>query len=353
MPVFPATGTCKTTSACGDGYGLAFLARCLDRSSAHEKFLIQSLLFSEFLIFSRLQIRPVLKKIGKGAVSLLEEIRISGTDVWEVESKINEAPSIRRIILGKQALYRSFGLKAMVAIIEIPIRKCQIYHLVKRLDVSRAVVPNRLKVGRFEQIQSLQQCQPLRPASQLVNLNPFVGYLCWFLNLDRPIRKILDLVRSAYLLESSTKSFCDVSPIKVVIASDNRGLPVLAHIQRCWLRIDQLLQRIQKVRLTPDFAGPILSSQEAADNTDLLGHQLLHYFHQLVVLGYDGSQGFAVGHVHLPLWVFPHKFALGFAIREILVAPHQNELVRVLDGFHIGVRLPKDSGLWRPPILFV
>ena len=71
----------QTTSPCGDGYGPAFLARCLDRSSAHEKFLIQSLLFSEFLIFIRLQIRPVFKKIGKGGVSLLEEIRISGTDV--------------------------------------------------------------------------------------------------------------------------------------------------------------------------------------------------------------------------------------------------------------------------------
>jgi hypothetical protein len=250
----------QTTSPCGDGSGPAFLARCLDRSSAHEKFLIQSLLFSEFLIFSRLQIRPVFKKIGKGGVSLLEEIRISGTDVWEVESKINEPPSIRRIILGKQALYRNFGLKSMVAIIEIPIRICQIYHRVKRVDASRAVVPNRLEVVRFEQIQSLQQCQPMRPASQLVNLNPFVGYLRWFLDLDRPIRKILDLVQSAYLLESSTKSFCDVSPIKAVIRSDNRGLPVLSQIQRCLLRIKQLLQRIQQVRLTPDFAGPILPS---------------------------------------------------------------------------------------------
>ena len=148
----------------------------------------------------------------------------------------------------------------MVAIIEIPIRICQIYHLVKRVDVSRAVVPNRLRVVRFEQIQSLQQCQPMRPASQLVNLNPFVGYLRWFLNLDRPIRKILDLVQSAYLLESSTKSFCDVSPIKAVIGSDNRGLPVLSQIQRCFLRIKQLLQRIQQVRPTPDLAGLILPS---------------------------------------------------------------------------------------------
>lgn len=142
----------QPASAWGDGYGPVFLVRCLDRSSDQEKFLIQSLLISEFLIFSRLQIRPVFEKVGKGVVSILEEIPISGTDVWEVESRINEPPSIRRIILGKQALYRRFGLKVRFAIIEIPIRKCQIHRLVKRVDVSSAVVPHRLKVERFEQI---------------------------------------------------------------------------------------------------------------------------------------------------------------------------------------------------------
>lgn len=60
-----------------------------------------------------------------------------------------------------------------------------------------------------------------------------------------------------------------------------------------------------------------------------------------------------MSHIHLPFRIIPHLFTLGLAIEKVLIAPHQDELVGVLDGLHIGIGLSKYPDLWSSPVFLI
>jgi hypothetical protein len=184
----------------------------------------------------------------------LVRIRVAGSHERLVALPVDLGETVARVVLRQQALDRLHGWHVRIAVVEVAIRERKIHRLVQRVNVACAVVPHAAQVDVLEQVQRLQHHGTLNPVIQLVDVDSLVSRDGGIFDMDLPAIEILHRDQPAGGLRLGDDLLRDVAAIEALVGGKDRLLAILAGFQRGALRVHELGERSEQLRLLENLA---------------------------------------------------------------------------------------------------
>src|SRR5262249_57860140 len=102
--------------------------------------------------------------------------------------------------------------------------------------------------------ERLEQRGALRPDVELVDVDPPVARVDRLLDLDSPPREVLQRVEASLLPRTADELLRDVALVEAVVRREDRVFAALPRLPSVALRLHQLPERREQVRLPEDLA---------------------------------------------------------------------------------------------------
>ena len=121
------------------------------------------------------------------------------------------------------------------------------------MGVAGAVVSHRLQVQRLQDVEGLEQHRPLRPVSELVDVDPPVIRRHRLLEAHPPARQILQRDQPALLLHAAHELASDVAAVEALVRRHDRLRAARAPTERLALGLHQPGESGGEVGLAEDL----------------------------------------------------------------------------------------------------